>query len=109
MAVQARTLEIYSKMGIVDRGARARRAATAANMWANGRWTARIPLGDIGKGMSPFPFVLMLGQDDNERIMGEQARRAGGRRAVEHRARRLRAGARTMSTPRSSSLTAAAP
>ncbi len=43
-------------------------------MWANGKWTARIPLGDIGKSMSPFPFVLMLGQDDNERIMGAKLR-----------------------------------
>ena len=39
-------------------------------MWANGRWSARIPLGDIGQSLSPFPFVLTLGQDDNERIMG---------------------------------------
>jgi 2-polyprenyl-6-methoxyphenol hydroxylase-like FAD-dependent oxidoreductase len=27
--------------------------------------------------MSPFPYVLMLGQDDNERIMGEQLARWG--------------------------------
>jgi 2-polyprenyl-6-methoxyphenol hydroxylase-like FAD-dependent oxidoreductase len=27
--------------------------------------------------MSPFPFVLMLGQDDNERIMGEKLRQLG--------------------------------
>jgi len=40
-------------------------------MWANGRWSARVPIGDIGQGMSPFPFVLTLGQDDNERILGK--------------------------------------
>jgi 2-polyprenyl-6-methoxyphenol hydroxylase-like FAD-dependent oxidoreductase len=39
-------------------------------MWANGKWSARIPLGDIGEHLSPFPFALALGQDDNERIMG---------------------------------------
>ena len=70
MAVQARTLEIYSKMGIIDESLRLGREGTGANMWANGKWTARIPLGDIGKSLSPFPFVLSLGQDDNERIMG---------------------------------------
>ena len=70
MAVQARTLEIYSKMGIVDDALRLGRRASGANMWANGKWTARIPLGDIGKHLSPFPFALALGQDDNERIMG---------------------------------------
>lgn len=70
MAVQARTLEIYAKMGIIDEALALGEKATGANMWANGRWTARIPVGDIGKDMSPFPYVLMLGQDDNERIMG---------------------------------------
>ncbi len=70
MAVQARTLEIYSHMGIVDKALALGTRGTGANMWANGRWTARIPIGDIGKNLSPFPFVLMLGQDDNELIMG---------------------------------------
>src|SRR4249920_2365825 len=70
MAVQARTLEIYSKMGLVDEALVLGREGTGASMWANGKWTARIPLGDIGKSLSPFPFVLALGQDDNERIMG---------------------------------------
>jgi 2-polyprenyl-6-methoxyphenol hydroxylase-like FAD-dependent oxidoreductase len=70
MAVQARTLEIYAKMGIIDRALALGEKATGANMWANGRWTARIPVGDIGKDMSAFPYILMLGQDDNERIMG---------------------------------------
>jgi len=77
MAVQARTLEIYSKMGIADNALRLGARGTAANMWAQGKHTARIPIGDIGKHMSPFPFVLMLGQDDNERIMGARLREFG--------------------------------
>lgn len=72
MAVHARTLEIYSKMGIVDRALELGRRGNGANMWAEGQWTARIPLGEIGKGVSPFPYVLMLGQDDNERILGDR-------------------------------------
>ena len=74
MAVQARTLEIYARMGLVERAIALGARAEAANMWTNGRWGARLPLGDIGKSMSPFPFVLMLGQDDNEKIMGEKLR-----------------------------------
>src|SRR5436309_11321992 len=77
MAVQARTMEIYAKMGIIDKALALRGRATAANMWANGRSTARIPVGDIGQSMSPYPFVLMLGQDDNELIMGEKLRDYG--------------------------------
>src|SRR5215510_12767511 len=70
MAVQARTLEIYSKMGIIDQALALGAIAEGGNMWANGRWTARIPVGEIGKRLSSFPYILMLGQDDNERIMG---------------------------------------
>src|SRR5260221_147948 len=77
MAVHARTLEIYSKLGIAERALELGRRGNGANMWAEGKWTARIPLGDIGKSVSPFPFVLMLGQDDNERIMGEHLRNWG--------------------------------
>ena len=77
IGVQARTLEIYAAMGIVDEALERGRAATGANMWANGKWMARIPLGDIGKGLSRFPFALALGQDDNERIMGAKLREIG--------------------------------
>ncbi|MGH8665670.1 MAG: FAD-dependent oxidoreductase [Burkholderiales bacterium] len=72
MAVQARTLEIYAQLEIAGRALELGRPTEAANMWAHGERTARIPLGDIGRGLSPFPYVLMLGQDDNERIMGEK-------------------------------------
>src|SRR5258706_6034953 len=77
MAVHARTLEIYSKLGIAERALELGRRGNGANMWAEGKWAARIPLGEIGKSVSPFPFVLMLGQDDNERIMGEHLRNWG--------------------------------
>jgi 2-polyprenyl-6-methoxyphenol hydroxylase-like FAD-dependent oxidoreductase len=71
MAVHARTLEIYSKLGLAERALELGRPGYGANMWVGGRLKARVPLRDMGKDMSPFPYVLMLGQDDNERIMGE--------------------------------------
>jgi 2-polyprenyl-6-methoxyphenol hydroxylase-like FAD-dependent oxidoreductase len=71
MAVQARTMEIYSKLGIADQAIALGKAGTGANLWSAGAWRARIPLGDIGQDLSPFPYVLILGQDDNERIMGK--------------------------------------
>jgi 2-polyprenyl-6-methoxyphenol hydroxylase-like FAD-dependent oxidoreductase len=74
MAVHARTLEIYSKLGIAQQAHDLGRQGNGANMWAAGRRTARIPLQDIGRDLSPFPYVLMLGQDDNERILGARLR-----------------------------------
>ena len=77
MAVHARTLEIYSKLGVADRALELGAPGYGANMWAGGRLKAHIPFKDMGNDLSPFPYVLMLGQDHNERILGEHLRRWG--------------------------------
>jgi hypothetical protein len=60
-------------------------------MWVGGVLKARIPFEAMGKNLSPFPYVLMLGQDDNERILGEHLAQLGPGRPVEHGTRRARA------------------
>ena len=75
LGVQARTLEIYAQLGIVERALALGKRATGAVMWTQGRRAARVPLGDIGRDLSPFPFLLILGQDDNEALLGEALRR----------------------------------
>ena len=77
LGVQARTLEIYSHLGIVDRALELGKRATGANIWSLGKKAARIPLGAIGSAISPYPFLLILGQDDNERLMGDALREQG--------------------------------
>jgi 2-polyprenyl-6-methoxyphenol hydroxylase-like FAD-dependent oxidoreductase len=77
LGVQARTLEIYSRLGIVERALELGKRATGANLWAQGRRAARVPLGDIGRDLSPYPFLLILGQDDNERLLGDALRDRG--------------------------------
>ena len=76
--MQARTLEIYAQLGIVERALELGKPGTGANLWADGERMARVPLGDAGDGVTPYPYILILGQDDNERIMGEQLRALGG-------------------------------
>ena len=78
LGVHARTLEIYAQLGIVKRALELGTPATGANIWANGRRTARVPVGETGRSVTPYPFILILGQDDNERIMGERLRDWGG-------------------------------
>src|SRR5260370_23876092 len=72
LGVQARTLEIYAKLGIVDRALELGKRGTGANIWAQGRKMARVPVGEVGRNTTPYPFILILGQDDNERIMGDK-------------------------------------
>ena len=74
LGVQARTLEIYAHLGIVEKALELGKRGTGVNLWAQGRPTARIPLGDIGRNLSPYPFLLILGQDDTERLLGETLR-----------------------------------
>ncbi len=77
LGVQARTLEIYSHLGIVERALELGKRATGANIWSLGKRAARVPLGAIGLDISPYPFLLILGQDDNERLMGDALRDQG--------------------------------
>jgi 2-polyprenyl-6-methoxyphenol hydroxylase-like FAD-dependent oxidoreductase len=74
LGVQARTLEIYSQLGIAGRALELGTRAVGANMWVNGQRAARIPFGDMGRSLSPYPFLLILGQDDNERLLGNALR-----------------------------------
>lgn len=79
LAVQARTLEFYHQLS----------PALAADTVAAGikldhldlrrpsGHVARVPLGDFGKGLSPYPYVLSLPQDDHERLLIEHLTRAG--------------------------------
>ena len=74
LGVQARTLEIYSQLGIVDRALALGKRGNGVQLWAQGRKAAHVPLGNTGSELTPYPYVLVLGQDDNERIMGERLR-----------------------------------
>jgi 2-polyprenyl-6-methoxyphenol hydroxylase-like FAD-dependent oxidoreductase len=39
------------------------------NFWTSGRRAAHVAFGDIGAGLSPFPFVLTFAQDAHERLL----------------------------------------
>ncbi len=68
-AVHARTLEFYAMLGVADEAIEAGRKFDAVNYWAGRRHAARAEVGDIGKGLSPFPFILILPQDEHERLL----------------------------------------
>ena len=77
LAVQARTLEFYRQLGFADEVASRGVKMQAANLWVRGEKAAHIELGDIGEGVSPFPFVLIFPQDQHERFLIEQLEAAG--------------------------------
>ncbi|HVU51206.1 MAG TPA: FAD-dependent monooxygenase [Polyangia bacterium] len=77
IAVQARTLELYRQLGIADEAVARGRPLAALNLWVAGEKAAHVPFGDIGSGRSLFPFVLMLSQDEHERLLAAELDRAG--------------------------------
>jgi 2-polyprenyl-6-methoxyphenol hydroxylase-like FAD-dependent oxidoreductase len=77
LAVQARTLEFYRQLGLADDCVARGLKMEAVNLWVRGEKAARLAVGDIGQGISPFPYVLILPQDEHERMLIEHLKAAG--------------------------------
>jgi 2-polyprenyl-6-methoxyphenol hydroxylase-like FAD-dependent oxidoreductase len=77
LAVQARTLEFYSQIGLAETVVERGRKTIAANLWVAGKRAARAVLGEMGVGLSPFPYALIFPQDEHERLLIERLVEAG--------------------------------
>jgi 2-polyprenyl-6-methoxyphenol hydroxylase-like FAD-dependent oxidoreductase len=77
LVVHARTLELYHQIGIADDVVAQGLKFAAVNLWVSGRKKARVVLGDIGRGLSPYPFMLVFSQDQHERFLIERLRAVG--------------------------------
>src|SRR3954466_11195680 len=77
LAVQARTLELYRQIGIADDVAAGGLKMVAANLWTAGTRVAHIVFGDIGAGLSPYPYALIFPQDEHERLLIDHLARLG--------------------------------
>src|SRR3954453_14760140 len=77
LAVQARTLELYGQIGLADALVARGRPMRAINLWAAGKPVAHGALGDMGAGISPFPYALIFPQDEHERLLIDRLAQAG--------------------------------
>jgi 2-polyprenyl-6-methoxyphenol hydroxylase-like FAD-dependent oxidoreductase len=77
VAVQARTLEFYGQVGLADAVVERGRKALAANLWVAGRRVAHAVFGDMGTGLSPYPYALIFSQDEHERLLIDRLAEAG--------------------------------
>jgi 2-polyprenyl-6-methoxyphenol hydroxylase-like FAD-dependent oxidoreductase len=69
LAVQARTLEFYRQVGLADTVVQRGRKALAVHLWVTGNEVAHAVFGDLGTGLSPFPYPLVFPQDEHERLL----------------------------------------
>jgi 2-polyprenyl-6-methoxyphenol hydroxylase-like FAD-dependent oxidoreductase len=69
IGVQARTLEMYEQIGLADtligQGARAERV----QLIEGGEVCGTVELSNIGQGMSPYPFLLIVEQSKHEHLL----------------------------------------
>ena len=72
VAVQARTLELYREVDLSGAVVEAGVKVAAANFWVGGARAARVPLGRMGEGLSPFPYALTYPQDAHEHLLIER-------------------------------------
>src|SRR5215213_10387712 len=66
LGVQARTLEFYRQFGLAEAVVARGLEFAAANLWVRGRKVARAAFGEMGKGISPYPYMLIFPQDEHE-------------------------------------------
>jgi 2-polyprenyl-6-methoxyphenol hydroxylase-like FAD-dependent oxidoreductase len=77
VAVQARTLELYSQIGLADAVIERGWRTIAVNLWVAGEKAAHAVFGDMGAGVSPFPYALIFPQDEHERLLIGRLAEAG--------------------------------
>ena len=77
IGVQARTLEIYEQLGLAADAVAQGALAVRGRLLVCGRIRGELEFGAIGKGMSPYPYVLLLEQSKNERLLYDYIRHSG--------------------------------
>lgn len=77
IGVHARTLEIYEQIGLARKAIELGAIAGKVRLLAGGEVRGEFDLSNIGEGLSPYPYVLMLEQSKNEQLLHEylQSRR----------------------------------
>ena len=69
LGVHARTLEIYEQIGIAEKAVAQGQIAGKARVLEGGRIRGEVDLSTVGRGLSPYPYMLVLEQSRNERLL----------------------------------------
>lgn len=69
IGVQARTLEIYDQLGLAQPAIEEGEIANMIRLIEGGEVRGEIHLGNFGKGLSEFPYMLVLEQSKNEEML----------------------------------------
>src|SRR6266508_3340451 len=69
LVIQPRSLEIFEQMGLAEFAVKQGKIFQTINYVVNGKLAQRVPLGDFGKGLTQFPYLLILEQSKTEPLL----------------------------------------
>ena len=77
IGVQARTLEIYEQLDLAEKAVEQGTIAGKGRLIVAGEVRGEIEVSQLGQDLSPYPFVLMLEQSKNERLLYDYLKSQG--------------------------------
>lgn len=69
IGIQARSLELFQNMGLVDKFLERGLIGSGAKMFLNGKERLTVDFGNMGRKDTPYPFVFFLSQSETENIL----------------------------------------
>jgi len=69
LGIQARSLELFKNLGIVQEFLKVGHIARGASLFLNGRQRFTFDFSDIGRDDTPYPFLFLLSQRETEQIL----------------------------------------
>jgi 2-polyprenyl-6-methoxyphenol hydroxylase-like FAD-dependent oxidoreductase len=77
LGVHARTLEIYEQLDLARKAVAQGTIAGKVRLLEGGEVRGEVDLSNVGQGLSPYPFMLVLEQSKNERLLYEHLQAHG--------------------------------
>ena len=77
IGVQARTLEIYEQIGLADDLIALGAKAEGVRLVEGGEVRGKVELANLGEGMSPYPFLLLVEQGLHEKLLYDHIKSKG--------------------------------
>ena len=77
LGVHARTLEIYEQLDLAQKALERGTIAGRVRLLEAGTIVGEVDLSNIGQGLSAYPFMLVLEQSENERLLYEYVQAHG--------------------------------
>src|SRR5215471_8278914 len=78
MTINAKTLELFAKMGVAYTAIERGLTTSLTTIYSGGRRLMRIESGKDLLRRSPYPYILLLPQNETEHLLTEHLQRQGG-------------------------------